>query len=132
MTSSLPIGYVFISYSHHNIAIQRGILASLRKRGIPVWIDEENLEPGTPNWERAIENAIKGCGAFLVLLSPAASESEWVLREVIYADDHQKRIVPALIAGDKKSAVPLHLNSYQRIDLTKTKDWDLGLEFVQK
>jgi len=125
---SSSVGYAFVSYSRNDLAIQQRILAALRERGISVWVDTENLVPGTPNWERTIENGIKGCGAIIVLLSPTASKSEWVLREVIYADVHQKHIIPVLIDGNDRSSIPFHLISYQRVDLTKGQNWNFGLQ----
>jgi uncharacterized protein len=126
LASSSTSGYIFISYAHKDTAIRQRILDSLRRLNNPVWIDTDNLQPGTPNWEGNIEKAIKGCGAVVVLLSPAASISEWVLREVQFADVHLKRIIPVLVDGNEQSSIPIHLISYQRVDLTK--NWTFGIQ----
>jgi uncharacterized membrane protein len=125
MTQSFPNGYVFISYAHKDAAIRQRILDSLRQHGMPVWIDAENLQPGTPNWERNIENAIRGCGAVAVLLSPAASASDWVRHEVTYADYHRKSIIPVLVDGGIESSVPIRLINYQLVNMTQ--DWNSGI-----
>ena len=53
------VGPVFMSYSRKDEAVMRRIVTFLRKRGIEVWVDNENLVPGTPLWEVEIEKAIK-------------------------------------------------------------------------
>lgn len=82
--------------------------------GISVWTDN-NLKPGTPAWERAVQEAIETCSHFVVLLSPNAKESEWVNREIAYADQFRKTIIPVLISQNEKDSVPLRLVSHQRV-----------------
>jgi hypothetical protein len=73
-----------------------------------------------------IEKAIRGSSAVVVLLSPSANDSEWVRREISYAERNHKRIFPALIAGDDATSVPLRLTNYQRANLVE--DEEAGLE----
>ena len=49
--------YFFISYSRADTKQQRDIVAELRTRGVNIWVDIENLVPGSPGWEREIESA---------------------------------------------------------------------------
>jgi TolB protein len=114
-TSSAP--YFFLSYSREDTAKQKRIVRELRERGINVWVDIENLTPGTPTWEREIEKAIRGSTGIVVLLSPESNNSEWVRREISFGEQHRKRIFPVLIEGDDHTSTPLRLVSHQRVDL---------------
>src|SRR5512138_2200887 len=118
--------HFFISYSREDANLQRRIVAELRSRGINVWVDIENLIPGSPAWEREIERAIRGAAGVIVLLSPDANNSEWVRREISFAEQHQKRIFPVLIQGDEDDSIPLRLAAHQRVDLRR--NFDEGLD----
>ncbi len=90
----------------------------LRAAGLDVWTDE-NLRPGTPAWEHEIAQAIQTARALVVLLSPDAYQSEWVGREITYAETFDKPIYPVLLRGDERDAVPFRLINHQRIDATR-------------
>ena len=107
----------FMSYSRENADLQRRIIAELRGRGIHVWVDVENLIPGSPTWEREIERSIRGAAGVIVLLSPNSNNSEWVRREISFAEQNKKRIFPVLISGDENDSIPLRLSNHQRVDL---------------
>lgn len=117
--------YFFMSYSREDTAKQRRIVKELRERGVNIWVDVENLTPGTPTWEREIEKAIRGATGIIVLLSPESNNSEWVRREISFGEQHRKRIFPVLIEGDDHTSTPLRLASHQRVDL-RTK-FEAGL-----
>lgn len=114
---STPAPHFFMSYSREDLDLQRRIAAELRGRGINVWVDVENLIPGSPAWEREIERSIRGATAIIVLLSPGSNSSEWVRREISFAEHHEKRIFPVLIGGDEDDSIPLRLSSHQFVDL---------------
>lgn len=76
--------YVFLSYAHADSANMRRVLALLRSAGIDVWVDER-LEAGQ-EWDAQLEAQIRGCAMLVALISPAASASRWVRRELKYAD----------------------------------------------
>lgn len=109
--------YFFMSYSREDTVKQRRIVRELRERGLNIWVDVENLTPGTPTWEREVEKAIRGATGIVVLLSPEANNSEWVRREISFGEQHRKRIFPVLIEGDDFTSTPLRLANHQRVDL---------------
>src|SRR5512147_2785442 len=111
--------HFFISYSREDANLQRRIIAELRGRGINVWVDVENLIPGSPTWEREIERSIRASSGAIVLLSPDANNSEWVRREITFAEQHEKPIFPVLIHGDEDDSIPLRLSNHQRVDLRR-------------
>ncbi|MBU6352276.1 MAG: SUMF1/EgtB/PvdO family nonheme iron enzyme [Chloroflexi bacterium] len=117
--SSAPSGSaaidIFLCYSRQNLAAMRTVEAALRKAGLSVWIDE-GLEPSTPSWTDAIEEAVAQAMAMVVLLSPAAKESKWVKKEVTLAQRKGKQIYPLLVDGDEDSAVLFQLIDVQWVD----------------
>lgn len=111
--------HFFISYSREDANLQRRIIAELRSRGLNVWVDIENLIPGSPAWEREIERSIRGAAGIIVLLSPDSNNSEWVRREISFAEQNEKRVFPVLIRGEEDDSIPLRLSNHQWVDLRK-------------
>jgi len=107
--------YVFISYSHRDSDIMQVVRDRLRGAGFNVWTDE-NLQPGTPSWMRAIESALRNSCAVVALLSPDALKSQWVERELIFAEQNEVPVYPLLVRGDERSAVPILLITAQFAD----------------
>ncbi len=114
--------HFFMSYSRDDASLQKRIINELRQRGINAWVDTENLIPGSPAWEREIERAIRGASGIIVLLSPDSNNSEWVRREISFAEQNQKRIFPILVRGNEDDSIPLRLSNHQRVDLRRNFD----------
>lgn len=123
--------HVFISYSRKNAEIMSRVDRVLRMKGIPTWTDRE-LIPGTSQWKAAIESAIEGAGAVVVLMSPDAKASEWIDRELEYARMRSIPIIPILIEGDPVSAVPFELVSSQRLDMSSEDKFTAGTDQLIK
>lgn len=94
--SATPSRSVFISYSRKDRATTEQIAHQLRAHGYKVWTDVTGI-PGGAVWHSEIERAIRGCDALIVVLSDAAKQSEWVLREILFASDLAKPIYPLCI-----------------------------------
>lgn len=107
---------IFLAYSHQDAPVMRQLYADLRGAGWSVWTDE-GLEPGTPSWQDAIQEALRQARCLVVLLSPHASKSHWVNSEISYTLKLGRRIIPVLVAGDDLSAVPLSLVNTQWVDV---------------
>jgi hypothetical protein len=107
--------HVVIYYSHEDSALMQVVRDRLREAGFNVWTDE-NLEPGTESWKRAIEDALCNSCAVVALLSPDAKESEWVELELLLAETKSVNIYPLLVRGDERNAVPPRLASAQLVD----------------
>ncbi len=122
MTREYYKHHVFLSYSRQDTEMMYRVRDGLRAAGLLVWTDDTGLEPGTPSWEAAIQEAIREAGCMVVLLSPDAMDSEWVTRESAFAATWDLRIFPVLVRGNERSAVPLRLTSHQRIDARRDVD----------
>ncbi len=107
---------IFLAYSHHDSATMRRLYTDLRGAGWSVWTDE-GLEPGTPIWQEAIQEALRQARCLVVVLSPHASKSHWVNSEISYTLKLGRRIIPVLADGDDLSAVPLSLTNTQWVDV---------------
>lgn len=89
---------VFISYRRGaSWAQARSIANSIRERGINVFIDVDNIDEG--RFAEIIEKAILDCQYFVPVLSPTTLESPWVVKEIISAIQHKRRIIPVLTDG---------------------------------
>ena len=108
---------IFISYARKDKNQVLKIAIDLRDHGLEVWYDEK-IDPGS-RWSKAIENQIKGCHEFIVLLSPAVEHSEWVERECLHALKLEKRVIPVIMVP---SMVPWFLDNIQAINMTTAYD----------
>src|SRR5262245_49382500 len=61
-----------------------------------VFNDGHTIAPDELFWDR-IEMGIRECDAFVVILSHASVTSHWVDREVQFARDHGKKVIPVRI-----------------------------------
>ncbi|MBL8147395.1 MAG: toll/interleukin-1 receptor domain-containing protein [Anaerolineae bacterium] len=113
---------IFLSYSRRDARLMRRVRADLRAEGFAVWTDE-NLKPGTPSWMHGIEDAIGSAMCIIVLLSPDSRKSEWVEKELSTAKIHRKQIIPLLVRGDERTALPILLSNTQYADVRTEADY---------
>lgn len=66
---------VFISYAKEDSKIAQRLYDDLKKAGVDLWFDRENLMPGQ-DWELEIKKAIKESTIFLALISSNTSRKE--------------------------------------------------------
>lgn len=119
---------IFLSYSRHDEAIMRRIHNDLSSRGLEVWIDTSQIQPGTPSWKRAIEEAIKKSSCVVCILSPDAAQSKWVRAELDFAEVLGKRVFLLLTRGEETNAVPFGYTSSQWIDIRQESQYAMGLQ----
>lgn len=92
---------IFISYSRDDKELVHPFAEYIsRAVGRDCWIDLEGIESGE-EFEEVIIEAIDECQVVLFMLSDSSLRSAWTKREVYYAEDVGKRIVPVLINGEK-------------------------------
>jgi tetratricopeptide (TPR) repeat protein len=80
---------VFISYSRRDRAYVDQLVDHLQRAGIPIWVDRQRMPPGG-RLTKEIRAAIAGCPAFVLVLSNASAESDWVDNEDAWARLHQR------------------------------------------
>ncbi len=104
---------VFISHSNQDSDETLFIADSLKRAGINVWVDFENIRGGA-DWLCEIQAGIQRCDAMVIVLSKASASSVWVERECLYAWQLRKPVFTALVAD---ILIPLHLINIQYCDL---------------
>jgi TIR domain len=77
--------HVFISYSHSDEVFERRLAQDLEHAGITVWVDQDDLQPGTPNWDQAIRESLSRSFAFVLVASPTSMRSLAVHGELAVA-----------------------------------------------
>jgi TIR domain len=114
--SFVPANNIFLSYSRKDADIMLSVKSDLQREGFNIWVDETDLELGTPAWEAEIQDALERSSCLVVLMSPDSKRSIWVLRELSYAERRGIRIFPVLVRGEELDAVPFRLSSTMWVD----------------
>jgi len=107
-------GYVFICYSREDQNFAHQLAKNLKKRGVPVWLDQWDIPAGT-DWDQAVEDALYDCSQMLIILSPISIKSREVRAELRTALDENKQIVPVLF---KDCRLPRQLRLFEYVDFT--------------
>lgn len=107
---------LFISYSRADANRAERLAEDLGRAGHSVWLDREALVPGTDRWKQSVEEAIEAAEVVIVVLTPNAKASRWVSLEISYATEFGRPVLPWLVDGDVRHAVPIELVETQRID----------------
>lgn len=108
--------HVFICYAREDQDFVFRLANDLKSCGVPVWLDQWDIPQGA-NWIRTISKAIDDCARFLLILSPAAIESDDVQGEWLTALDKRKTVIPVLY---QDCEIPPRLRVVQRFDFTST------------
>ncbi len=87
------MGYAFISYSSKNREVTDEIRYILSKNNIDSWVAPDDI-PGGSKYAQVINKAIKNCSSFVLLLTEASMNSQWVAKEVERAIHYKKTIIP--------------------------------------
>ena len=87
---------VFISYSSIDQVSAETVRNILEKNGLSCWMAPRDI-PGGSNYTKEIPGAIRGCKAFVLILSKNAQNSHWVLKELDSAVNCGKVILPFMV-----------------------------------
>jgi hypothetical protein len=128
---------VFISYMHDNQKEVNLIAAELRREGLHVWLDRDDINPGE-FWEKNLQNAIRDGAYFLACFSKTFQS-----RQCTYMNDELRIacelscggvrdvgwLIPILLSPCEIPAIPVSdestLRDIQWIDLSN--DWNTGI-----
>lgn len=129
-SSGKTANHIFISYSHDDKDFAQKLVEDLKQLSIPVWIDTESLIPGTPDWQRAIREAIKAAFAILLVASPNAGESVYVHAELKIASTQERPVYTVWARGeDWIECVPLEMVNAQYVDC-RNEEYARGLKLL--
>jgi len=97
---------VFISHSVHDIAAIRQLAQELDNNGIEPIIAEDVPEPGVELTEK-VQEKIREATVFLVVFTEQSIRSKWVRKELEYAEQLKKPIIPL-----KEEGLPLPVDDF--------------------
>lgn len=100
------MGQIFVSYARAERGPVRIMVEQVRGWGFGVWYDDSIS--GSEHFNASIQRAIEDCYLLLVCLSEASVKSDWVVKEVMFANQLKKDILPVRM-GAVPAANPLHL-----------------------
>ncbi len=134
------MAHVFISYVRENRDVIDDLAKQLANRGVVVWLDRNNIDPGA-RWRDAIKRAIQSGSFFMACFSKEYHERDrsYMNEELTFAIDELRER-----PSDKTWFIPVLINEARipsrRIsavedlsDLQATKlyeDWDSGIEQI--
>jgi hypothetical protein len=107
---------VFFSYVPKDEEFARALSNQLVKRGLRVWVVEDQVLPGDNIWGR-IGEALETSKAMVVLLSPDSVRSENLRREIEFAlgnPNYEGRVFPVLVRPTKD--IPWILRKFKIFD----------------
>lgn len=86
-------GHIFVSYSSADRAFAEDLVRQLEAAGNRIWFAPRNVRPGT-DYSEQIQGAIEQAGAFVIIISNAANESDFVRAETEMAFSRRRPIFP--------------------------------------
>lgn len=114
--------YIFISYKSEEFDYADRIRTEFEQNGVLCWMAPESIGGGS-SYAAEIPKAIRGCDAFVLILSKKSQESVWVKSEVDMAKNMGKLILPFVIEKmNLNDEMTLYLNNVQQ--LFAYKDWN--------
>jgi hypothetical protein len=93
------LSQVFISYKREEIEFAELLESKLKEANFNVWIDRQ-LRAGT-DWREKIDEKIRKSIALIVIMTPAAKESEYVTYEWAFAYGAGVRVIPLVFKSVK-------------------------------
>ena len=111
---------IFLSHASPDRRFVSKLADALSRHRVRVWFSRRTIR-GAQQWHDEIGKALARCDWFLLVLSPAAVQSAWVKRELLYALQqrrYREHIAPLLYRRCRYEKLSWTLDSIQRIDFT--------------
>lgn len=131
--SQPPAFDVFLSHSNKDKPDVRALRDRLLAHQLTVWFDEDELRPGIP-WQQLLEDGILQSRSVAVVVGPSGA-GPWETEEMraalqLAVDDRQtlRPVIPVLLRGAHKPALPLFLRSRTWVDLGEGDDDEKALD----
>jgi hypothetical protein len=118
--------HTFLSYSRQQYHSAESLAIHLQKRGLNIWFDVQQLEPGT-DWQQDIQAGLDQSGTVLLLASRAALDSSYVEREWQRALELGRPVIVALV---ERVRLPRDLHHAPVIDCRG--EFEAGVEQVHR
>ena len=109
-----PQKRIFLSYARQDAPAIVSISQTIEGVGQELWFDRQ-LSGGQQWWDVILER-IRGCDAFLFLLSPSSAKSKACRLELQYAIGNGRPLLPIMVANVDARLFPEGLANYQYVD----------------
>ncbi|MCL4878395.1 MAG: TIR domain-containing protein [Anaerolineae bacterium] len=122
--------HIFISYPHEGAGFANTLTQKLETSGFRVWIDKDQLTPGTRDFEQSIRNAIANAFLLVVVATPLTSNSPYVRGEIALAEAKRIPVIMVWAEGENWiDCIPLEFVNAQYIDCRlSTNRLDEGMQ----
>ena len=109
---------VFISYARNDgEEFAQDLLARVEGKGIPCWLDRVQMKGGQDWWQQ-IKDALNTVEFFVLVMTPAAIESQWTRKEWVYARQQGVCVYPVIASSDLNfDALPRWMRDVHFYDL---------------
>ena len=108
---------VFISYSRTDAEFVRRLHAHLEARQKAVWVDFEDIPPAS-RWADELKRAIEASNTFAFVISQASVSSPECRKELDYAVQLNKRIIPLRLRDIGQAELPEPLSAHNWVPQT--------------
>ena len=88
---------IFVAFAPEDAACAEEIKRGLEAKGYAVWREQERLSNDSMLYLRTVENGIVGSAAVVVVWSAHATQSEEVVREMLFAQRLKKLVLPVAL-----------------------------------
>jgi hypothetical protein len=120
---------IFISYNRTSEAIVKNLVDDIEALGHKPWFDQD-LSGGHQWWEEILKQ-IRACDVFIFILSPESLDSMACKRELDYANNLGKPILPVLVTdGISTNLLPHALSQIQFVDY-RDQDRQVGIRLAK-
>ena len=112
---------VFVSHNRKSKPWVRQFVSQLRAQGLSVFFDEDSITPGS-NVVRALDSALDRARHTVLVITPAALESDWVAMEstaASYNDPAGRRrtLIPLILEEGPTDALPTSVRVLNAVSL---------------
>jgi hypothetical protein len=112
---------VFVSHTKEDAGCANAIRQGLEGKGYTTWREPPTLSFASMTSRRALENAILGSAALVLVWSQGAAQSEWVEQHVLLAQRLKKPVIPVTLDGaelpNTLTVVPIHAEQVPCADI---------------
>ena len=120
---------IFISHASKDDVDADRVAAGLQAAGFATWVDHQHgIEPGMPNWDRAIRAALPECTAAVLVMTSRSLASDICAAECITIRELSKPLYVAYLDTVKPDEIWLYIKMIQYADLRG--DFDAGMQAI--
>lgn len=117
---------IFISYSRKDRLFVQELCEALAARERETWVDLEGIPP-TAEWWREIAEAITAAQTFVFVVSPDSIASEVCRRELAFAVEQHKRLIPIMRRHVDPGQLPDAIAKLQLLPFCEGDDFNVTI-----